>query len=662
MLAAILALAVATARAATVYNATDVQGSSFASPLANQNIAVAGIVTAKGPSGFWIQSGPTDDVRVSSGLHIYSTSANVRNAVQVGDLVSVNGKVQEFRSQAQYLTLTELGSPTNITVLSSGHTVDPVVLGVDRNPPTSLYTSLDVGPGGFLATPNNVSQLQVVNLALEPEKFGLDFWESLEGMLVTIRKPVALNFENQYGEFWVRGDYPVTGLNARGGLTMTGNPDGSPDMNPEAVIIGSPLDGTKNPITFMGAELSDITGVVEYTFGFYSILPLTKPTLLNTANTTAPVAELERSEDACVLFAGDYNTENMSVNSSHLPAAADHIVNSLKGPEIVFLQEIQDDNGPTDTGSTSANGTLQKLVDTIASVSGGALKYSFVDVAPENNKDGGQPGGNIRVAYAWLADRVTLVPGTVGGALDANEVTTDADGQLNLKFNPGRIEPASDVWDASRKPIVAVWEKVGAPAGSRFFTVNVHFTSKGGSSSDQGDARPPVNGGIEQREGQVTALTNFVKSILAKDKDAAVITSGDWNEFVYAPSVYGQLDGVLVDIDEAAHVPPVERYTYAFNANSEQLDHIFVSPALAARGPKVDHVHVNTHSVSFKARISDHDPSVFHVNICKSVTPPTDPEEPEEPEEPQPEPDCTYKIGTYCAPPLPEFTDAKGCL
>jgi hypothetical protein len=40
-------------------------------------------------------------------------------------------------------------------------------------------------------------------------------------MLVTVRNPVALDFENQYGEFWVRGDWNVTGLNARGGLTIT---------------------------------------------------------------------------------------------------------------------------------------------------------------------------------------------------------------------------------------------------------------------------------------------------------------------------------------------------------------------------------------------------------------------------------------------------------
>ncbi|KAF9497694.1 hypothetical protein BDN71DRAFT_560224 [Pleurotus eryngii] len=49
----------------------------------------------------------------------------------------------------------------------------------------------------------------------------MDFWESLEGQLVTIPKPVALDFPNSFGEIWVPGDWAVTGLSSRGGLTIT---------------------------------------------------------------------------------------------------------------------------------------------------------------------------------------------------------------------------------------------------------------------------------------------------------------------------------------------------------------------------------------------------------------------------------------------------------
>ncbi len=49
----------------------------------------------------------------------------------------------------------------------------------------------------------------------------MDFWESLSGELVTVQKPVAIAKPNSYGETWVVGNWPTTGKNARGGLTLS---------------------------------------------------------------------------------------------------------------------------------------------------------------------------------------------------------------------------------------------------------------------------------------------------------------------------------------------------------------------------------------------------------------------------------------------------------
>jgi predicted extracellular nuclease len=87
----------------------------------------------------------------------------------------------------------------------------------------------------------------------------------------------------------------------------------------------------------------------------------------------------------------------MAPNSSHLPVVANHIANYLNLPDIMFVQEIQDDSGPTDDGVVSANLTLTTLVTAIQKESG--VLYSYIDIAPVNNQDGGQPGGNIRQAY-----------------------------------------------------------------------------------------------------------------------------------------------------------------------------------------------------------------------------------------------------------------------
>ncbi|KAH8108667.1 hypothetical protein DFH11DRAFT_1066073 [Phellopilus nigrolimitatus] len=113
-----------------------------------------------------------------------------------------------------------------------------------------------------------------------PDKFGLDFWESLEGQLVIVRSPTVTDFENSFGEFFVYGNWSVTGKNSRGGITMVFDPDGVPDGNPETLIVGAPLDGTSNPHVAVGEVLEDITGVILYQFGFFYILPTTAPLVI----------------------------------------------------------------------------------------------------------------------------------------------------------------------------------------------------------------------------------------------------------------------------------------------------------------------------------------------------------------------------------------------
>jgi hypothetical protein len=146
-------------------------------------------------------------------LFVYSTSATVLQSVNVGDFIFLSGRVTEFRSASSPndLFMTELEAPANITVISWNNTVTPLILGNDKSPPTQLFSALDVGRDGFLSVPNNRSRIEVVNPTLQPDKYGMDFWEGLEGQLVTIRKPTATAFPNNYGEFWVYGDWKVIG-------------------------------------------------------------------------------------------------------------------------------------------------------------------------------------------------------------------------------------------------------------------------------------------------------------------------------------------------------------------------------------------------------------------------------------------------------------------
>lgn len=330
------------AAAASALTISEINGPNYLSPYAGQTVSnVTGVVTAKGPNGIFLRSTTPDrDDRTSESIYLFGRTFGQN--LTVGDTIVFGGKVEEYRSNKDYVYLTEITAPVLEEKLSSGAVVKPLVIGKDTvKPPTEQFSSLD---NGFVfGLPNNVSQISVANPTLNPKKFGMDFWESLTGELVTVKKPVALNKPNRFGDTWVIGDWKVTGENKRGGLTQVGK-----DANPETIQIGSPLDGTKNPQdTKFGAELDEITGVVTYAFGFYQILPTTALKVTKEPTPAVPDATKLVSDNECdgITF-GSYNVENMFAESEHIPLIAGHIVDLLKSPDFMFLQEIQDDNGP----------------------------------------------------------------------------------------------------------------------------------------------------------------------------------------------------------------------------------------------------------------------------------------------------------------------------
>ena len=141
---ALIAMALAISGLALVSDATaqavttiaDVQGASHLSPLAGQSVTgVLGVVTARrtaGGRGFWIQDpAPDGDPATSEGVFVF---LNAAPAAQIGDLVSVNGTVSEFRAAGDpdNLTITQINSSNaNVSIVSSGNQVPAAtVLGV----------------------------------------------------------------------------------------------------------------------------------------------------------------------------------------------------------------------------------------------------------------------------------------------------------------------------------------------------------------------------------------------------------------------------------------------------------------------------------------------------------------------------------------------------
>ncbi|WKL00382.1 hypothetical protein Q0F98_25120 [Paenibacillus amylolyticus] len=156
-------------------------------------------------------------------------------------------------------------------------------------------------------------------------------------------------------------------------------------------------------------------------------------------------------------------------------------MDNLNTPDIIGIMEVQDNDGDADTGTTAANESFQTLIDAIKTNNGPTYRYS--EISPENNKDGGAPGANIRVGFLYQPNRVSLATG-IGKGNATTAITVKADGSLSN--NPGRIAPGDEAFASSRKPLAAEFEF----NGERVVVIANHFNSKGGDLKPFGNIQP----------------------------------------------------------------------------------------------------------------------------------------------------------------------------
>ena len=569
-----------------------IQGAAHTSPLLDQTVTTSGIVTAVDSNGFYLQDPTGDgDIATSDALFVFTGSTP---SVAIGDAAEVSGTVSEFTpggASSGNLSTTQISGNPSITITSSGNALPAAtVLGAaGRQLPTEI-----IDDDAFAS--------------FDPTTDGIDFWESIEGMYVVADNPVAIAPTNSFGEVFVAvdGGANVTGLSDRGTLNIS--PD---DFNPEKVQID--WDFGIDPVyVSVGAAFDDIFGVVSYDFGNYQINPTSQVVTYADGLLTPEVTEIVSGEETLTI--ASYNVLNLDpedadgdadVADGRFDAIAAQIVNNLNTPDIIGLQEVQDNNGTlggTGTGVVSADATLQALIDAI--VAAGGPTYSFIDnTFIGEDQSGGFPGGNIRTAFLYNADRVDLVEGSVQ--------TISGQG-------------AGEAFEGARLPLVADFTF----NGEEVTVVNNHFSSKGGSAPVMGVEQPfdgrqedvTVNGSLDERQAQSAAVAGFVAAQLALDPDANVVVVGDFNEFEFVSPLTGLEAAGLTNLTNT--LPEDERYSYSFQGNSQSLDHILISGALQ-EGADFDVVHVNSEFAETASRASDHDPLV--VGLTFSGGDPVDP-------------------------------------
>ncbi|KQN89801.1 endonuclease/exonuclease/phosphatase [Sphingomonas sp. Leaf231] len=525
----------------------EIQGSAARSAYEGQTVHTGGIVTAIDSNGFYIQDDGDGDAATSDGIFVF-TSAAPQN-VFLGDTLSIEGRVSEFRAGTGGLTVTQL-NPTSITVETTG----------DDLPEATL-----VGPGGLTPPTQAITD-------------GIAFWEALEGMRVTLDTPHVVS--NTTADQWretdvvVAGGEGASGVNARGGITISPG-----DYNPEKIQIqrdAAVFDGFE-PAYSIGDRLSGVTGVVNYANATYEVIVTEAVSVTKDVTLAKEVTALKG--DATHLSIATYNVENLDSSDGKFDVLAGNIVYNLQAPDIVALQEIQDADGAGNGSDLSGQATAQGLIDAIAAIDGG--RYGYVEVAPTSaGTTGGEPGGNIRNGYLYNLDRVDYVAGSA-------------------------TLIAGDAYANSRKPLAATFDF----NGEQVTTINVHFTSRGGSDPLWGVTPPPFDAGDTSRTAQAAGVKAWVNDRLAADPLLNVAIMGDWNGFYFEQAQTQLTDpaqgGKFTNLNSL--LPEEERYSYMFQGNAQALDNMLVTGGLLD-GASFDAVHLNAEFGG--DRPTDHDPQL----------------------------------------------------
>jgi len=567
----------------------DIQGTTRISPYAGQKVAdvsgiVTGIRTYGSSKGFWIQDPNADDnPATSEGVFVFTSSTP--KGVAVGDLVTVSGTVSEYvpgGATSGNQSITEITKPTT-TVVSSGNAV-PAAVVVDARSVPAAYA-----PVGDTAAGNSIN-----GLTLEPSKYALDYYESLEGENVQVADTRVVGASDPYTELWVTVK-PRENANRRGG-TVYGSYDA---QNTGRLQIQSLGATSAFPVANVGDVLQGATeGPLDYNqFGGYTLVANTIGTLKSGGTERETTQKQKRGE----LAVATYNVENLDPSDGTFAAHAAAIVNNLQSPDIVSLEEIQDNNGATNDGTVAADQTVQKLIDAIAAAGGPTYDWRSID--PANGTDGGEPGGNIRQVFLFNPERVSFTDRAGGDATTAVGVTKEH-GKAALTVSPGRIDPTNAAWASSRKPLVGEF----VFRGRTVFVIANHFNSKGGDYGLTSATQPVPRSSEVQRHQQATLVNAFVKDVLDTQKNADVVALGDINDYEFSDTAkILETDGALWSAIKS--LPKSERYSYVYQGNAQVLDQILVSPSIR-RGCdfEYDSVHVNS---EFNDQISDHDPQVL---------------------------------------------------
>jgi len=533
-----------------------VQGPGSASPLVGAEVAVEGIVVGDfqdgGKGGYYLQDATGDgDPATSDGIFIYAPGGA---AVGPGDRVRVRGHVSE------YFGLTEI-TPGTVWICSAGNPL-----------PAPAPLTLPVA--------------------------SLDAFEPYEGMRVTFPQPLYISefFDfDRYGEIVLTSNVQytptavvepgaaATALAAANALDRITLDDGRTSQNPDPAIHPNGLAFDLANRFRGGDTVTDVTGVLDYSFDKYRVQPTQGGTY--TATNPRPV---NPPAVGGTLKVASFNVLNYFTTLNSRGANTAEEFDRQRAKIIAALSAINADV----VGLIEIENNAAAIADLVAGLNAamGAGTYAYIDTGVIGIDE-------IKVALIYRPATVT--------PRGAHAVLTSA-------VDPRFI-------DTKNRPVLA--QTFEAVDGSGIFTVAVnHLKSKGSDCNDVGD--PDLGDGAGNCNLTRTAAAEALVGWLATDPtgsgDEDFLIIGDLNSYDKEDPIDVLRAGGYTDLLD--YFGGEYAYSYLFDGQFGYLDYALAGSGLMGEVTGAAAWHINAdepdlldYDMTFKQPAQDalYEPNAF---------------------------------------------------
>jgi predicted extracellular nuclease len=582
----------------------EVQGSGNASDLVGQTVLVQAIVTAVLPDSnvFYVQEEDADtdaDPASSEGILVFTDG--VFDMPAVGDLIEVRGLVSEFFNRTQ------------ITLSSA----------------PSLIAENSALPSAATLTLPSAS---------------LDEFEALEGMLVTSSGELVVTDVFTLGRFgqavlsskrlynptniFAPGSAEAIALAQSNSLDRVLLDDGNDNQNPELVPFPTGGLSATNPLR-MGDTVSALTGVVDYSFSDYRVIPTQDPTFVATnPRTNEPDLTLGNLKVASLNVLNFFNTIDTGT--------------SICGPAGDADCRGADDNGTDGNGLTEFE---RQKVKTVAAIV--AMDADIVGLMEIEND-----GFGAQSAIVELVDGINTEMGEgtyavvdAGGTIGTDAITVallykpasvTISGQVQILTSINSISDESGaLFDDSRNRPSVIQKFTLVENGEELVVSVNHFKSKGSSCGTGDDDETTGQGNCNlTRTRAAQALTAFITEQFGT---TPALIIGDLNAYAKEDPISAIIGEGYTDL--ANYFGGAEAYSYSFDGQLGYLDHALASASMLDKVVDTTEWHINAdepivldYNLDFQSatqidkyfapdayRMSDHDPVLIALQFDVEV-------------------------------------------